>query len=100
MLDVLSVLGGTWGIQYRFVVVFIQKVAQKEVTNGGLLGPLGSFGAIWASFGGPGEQNKVPKGAQERFYGYHKNIDFPAVFEAFWSLGAPKGGLERLLGAT
>ena len=70
-----------------------------------------AFWALWVpfdpfgvSFGGPGEQNKVPKGAQERFYGYHKNIDFPSVFDAFWraglSHGAQKGRLERLLGAT
>ena len=37
-----------------------------------LWAPFGPFGA---SFGGPGERNEVPKGAQERFYGYHENID-------------------------
>ena len=62
------------------------------------------FGQFWASFGGPGERNEVPKGAQGRFYGYHENIDFPLVFLAFWRSGpchgAPNGRLERLLGAT
>ena len=46
-------------------------------TFGALWGPFGAFGA---SLGGPGEPNEVQKGAQERFYGYHKNVDFPAVF--------------------
>ena len=35
------------------------------------------FGPFGTSFGEPGEQNEVPKGAQERFCGYHENIDFP-----------------------
>ena len=54
------------------------------------------FGPFGTSFGGPGERNEVPKGAQERFYGYHENVDFPQVFHAFWrsglSPGAPNGG--------
>ena len=57
-----------------------------------LWAPFGPFGT---SFGGPGERNEVPKGAQERFYGYHENVDFPLVFHAFWrsglSPGAPNG---------
>ena len=43
-----------------------------------------TFWALWVpfvpfgtSFGGPGEPNEVQKGAQERFYGYRKNVDFP-----------------------
>ena len=55
-----------------------------------------SFWALWVpfdpfgvSFGGPGEQNKVPKGAQERFYGYHKNIDFHVFLMLFGGLGSP-----------
>ena len=40
-------LWGTRGIQHRFVDVFMQKVAEKGVTNGDVLGPLGSFWAIW-----------------------------------------------------
>ena len=31
----------------------------------------------------------MPKGAQERFYGYHENIDFPKVFLGFWRSGLP-----------
>ena len=49
-----------------------------------------TFWALWApfepfgsSFGGNGKRNEVPKGAQERFYGYHENVDFPQVFLAF-----------------
>ena len=53
-----------------------------------LWAPFGPFGA---SFGGPGEQNEVPKGAQERFCGYHENIDFTKVFRAFWRSGLPNG---------
>ena len=46
-----------------------------------LWAPFGPFGA---SFGGPGEQNEVPKGAQERFYGYRENTDVPMCFLLFF----------------
>ena len=40
-------LWGTWAPQYRFVIVFMRKIAQQGVANGDLLGSLGSFWAIW-----------------------------------------------------
>ena len=66
-----------------------------------LWAPFGPFGA---SFGGNGKRNEALKGAQERIYGCHENVDFPLFFLAFWrsgpSHGAPNGRLETLLGAT
>ena len=57
--------------------------------------PLDPFGV---SFGEPEERNEVPKGAQERFYGYHKNIDFLLFFHAFWRSGLPFGAPNGCFG--
>ena len=70
---------------------FMQKVAEKESQMEACWALWIPFVPFGTSFGGPGEPNEVQKGAQERFYGYRKNVDFPYVFNVFWKAGLPHG---------
>ena len=79
----------------------MRKLAEKGARNEDVWGPLGSFWVIWELIRRAWQQNEVSKGAQERFYGYHKNTQcFFLVLDYSFLILSGAGGAAAIAAVT